>query len=190
TCDFASIRLCVSAAEVLSTEVFNRWSALTGHEIVEGLGSTEVSHIYLANRPDNKKPGAAGMRVPGYEIVLKDQDGRPTAAGEEGIMWVRGDSAMPLYWNRPDKTAETIRHEGWIYTGDRFLLDGDGFYFFGGRADDLIKVWGQWVYPLEVELCLPAHPAVLECAVFGVELPDRRMTLKAAVVMKDRAFEP
>jgi acetyl-CoA synthetase len=94
-----------------------------------------------------------------------------------------------MYWNRPDKSAETIREGGWIYTGDRFLLDSDGFYFFRGRADDLIKVSGQWVYPLEVELCLAEHPDVLECAVFGMELPDRRMTLKAAVVMKDRAFE-
>ena len=188
-CDFSSIRLCLSAAEVLSLDVFNRWKALTGHEIVEGLGSTEVSHIYLSNRPDNKRPGAAGLRVPGYEIALKDKDGRPTAAGEEGIMWVRGDSAMPMYWNRPDKTAETVREGGWIYTGDRFLLDSDGFYFFRGRADDLIKVSGQWVYPLEVELCLADHPDVLECAVFGMELPDRRMTLRAAVVMKDRTFE-
>ncbi len=189
-CDFSSIRLCLSAAEVLSADVFNRWKALTGQEIVEGLGSTEVSHIYLCNRPDNKKLGAAGLRVPGYEVALKDKDGRPAAPGEEGIMWVRGDSATPLYWNRPDKSAETIREGGWIYTGDRFLLDRDGFYFFRGRADDLIKVSGQWVYPLEVELCLADHPAVLECAVFGVELPDRRMTLKAAVVMKQRAFEP
>jgi acetyl-CoA synthetase len=188
--DFSSIRLCLSAAEVLSVDVFNRWKTLTGQEIVEGLGSTEVIHIYLSNRPDAKKPGAAGLRVPGYEIALKDKEGRPTAAGEEGIMWVRGDSNTPLYWNRPDKSAETVREEGWIYTGDRFLLDSDGFYFFRGRADDLIKVSGQWVYPLEVELCLAEHPGVLECAVFGMELPDRRMTLKAAVVMKDRAFEP
>lgn len=188
--DFSSIRLCLSAAEVLSAEVFNRWKTMTGHEIVEGLGSTEVSHIYLSNRPDRKKPGAAGLRVPGYEIALKDKEGRPTAPGEEGIMWVRGDSNMPQYWNRPDKTAETIREGGWIYTGDRFLLDSDGFYFFRGRADDLIKVSGQWVYPLEVELCLADHPDVLECAVFGVELPDRRMTLRAAVVMRDRGFMP
>jgi acyl-coenzyme A synthetase/AMP-(fatty) acid ligase len=105
-------------------------------------------------------------------------------------LWVRGDSNMPQYWNRPDKTAETIREGGWIYTGDRFLLDSDGFYFFRGRADDLIKVSGQWVYPLEVELCLADHPDVLECAVFGIELPDRRMTLRAAVVMRERGFVP
>ena len=181
--DFSSLRLAISAAEVLSAEVFNGWKALTGLEIVEGLGSTEVLHIYLCNREDNKKPGAAGLRVPGYEIALKDKDGREVADGEEGILWVRGDSNTPLYWNRPDKTAETIREGGWIYTGDRFVRDADGFHFFRGRADDLIKISGQWVYPLEVELCLAEHPDVRECAVYAAELPDRRMTLKAVVVM-------
>jgi acetyl-CoA synthetase len=179
--DFSSLRMALSAAEVLSAEVFNGWKKLTGVEIVEGLGSTEVLHIYLSNRPENKKLGAAGLRVPGYEIELKD--GREVGDNEEGILWVRGDSNTPLYWNRPDKTAETVREEGWIYTGDRFVRDSDGFHFFRGRADDLIKISGQWVYPLEVELCLAEHPDVRECAVFAVELPDRRMTLKAAVVM-------
>jgi acetyl-CoA synthetase len=102
---------------------------------------------------------------------------------------VRGDSNTPLYWNRPDKSAETIREGGWIYTGDRFVRDGDGFHFFRGRADDLIKISGQWVYPLEVELCLADHPDIRECAVFAAELPDRRMTLKAVVVMNDRAAD-
>ena len=162
---------------------------MTGNEIVEGLGSTEALHIYLSNRPDAKKLGAAGLPVPGYEIALKDKDGRTVADGEEGILWVRGDSNTPLYWNRPDKTAETIRDGGWIYTGDRFVRDGDGFHFFRGRADDLIKISGQWVYPLEVELCLADHPKVRECAVLAVELPDRRMTLKAAVVMNDADFD-
>jgi acetyl-CoA synthetase len=189
-CDFSSLRMSVSAAEVLSSEVFNAWKGLTGLEIVEGLGSTEVLHIYLSNHADRKKLGAAGLRVPGYEIELRGKDGRPAGEGEEGILWVRGDSNMPQYWNRPDKTAETIREGGWIYTGDRFVRDSDGFFFFRGRADDLIKISGQWVYPLEVELCLADHPDVLECAVFGVELPDRRMTLKAAVVMKAGGFAP
>ena len=108
---------------------------------------------------------------------------------EEGILWVRGDSNTPLYWNRPDKSAETIREEGWIYTGDRFLRDADGFHFFRGRADDLIKISGQWVYPLEVELCLAEHPDIRECAVFAAELPDRRMTLKAVVVMNKGGFD-
>ena len=187
--DFSSLRMALSAAEVLSSEVFNGWKRLTGLEIVEGLGSTEALHIYLSNRPEKKKLGAAGLRVPGYEVSLRDGDGREVADNEEGILWVRGDSNTPLYWNRPDKSAETIREGGWIYTGDRFVRDGEGFYFFRGRADDLVKISGQWVYPLEVELCLAEHPEVRECAVFAVELPDRRMTLKAVVVMNERTFD-
>jgi benzoate-CoA ligase family protein len=187
--DFSSLRMALSAAEVLSAEVFNGWKALTGLEIVEGLGSTEVLHIYLSNRPEQKKLGAAGLRVPGYEVALRDKDGREVGDNEEGILWVRGDSSTPLYWNRPDKSAETIREGGWIYTGDRFVRDADGFHFFRGRADDLIKISGQWVYPLEVELCLIEHPDVRECAVYAAELPDRRMTLKAVVVMNSTAFD-
>ena len=187
--DFSSLRMALSAAEVLSAEVFNAWKSLTSLEILEGLGSTEALHIYLSNQPDKKKLGAAGLRVPGYEIALKDKDGREVGDNEEGILWVRGDSSTPLYWNRPDKSAETIREAGWIYTGDRFVRDSDGFYFFRGRADDLIKISGQWVYPLEVELCLAEHPEVRECAVFAAELPDRRMTLKAVVVMNSRTFD-
>jgi benzoate-CoA ligase family protein len=187
--DFSSLRLALSAAEVLSADVFNGWKSLTGLEIVEGLGSTEALHIYLSNRPEHKKLGAAGLRVPGYDVRLRDSDGREVADNEEGILWVRGDSNTPLYWNRPDKSAETIREEGWIYTGDRFVRDSDGFHFFRGRADDLIKISGQWVYPLEVELCLAEHPDVRECCVFADELPDRRMTLKALVVMNDSAFD-
>jgi acetyl-CoA synthetase len=179
----------LSAAEVLSAEVFNGWKRLTGLEIVEGLGSTEVLHIYLSNRPEKKKLGAAGLRVPGYEIALRDKDGSEVGDNEECILWVRGDSNTPLYWNRPDKSAETIRDGGWIYTGDRFVRDTDGFHFFRGRADDLVKISGQWVYPLEVELCLADHPDIRECAVFAAELPDRRMTLKAVVVMNDRACD-
>ncbi len=187
--DFSSLRMAVSAAEVLSSDVFNGWKKLTGLEIMEGLGSTEVLHIYLSNEAENKKLGAAGLRVPGYEIALKDSDGNEVGDNTEGILWVRGDSNTPLYWNRPDKSAETIREGGWIYTGDRFVRDADGFYFFRGRADDLIKISGQWVYPLEVELCLAEHPDVRECAVFAAELPDRRMTLKAVVVMNKTAAD-
>ena len=187
--DFSSIRLAISAAEILSAEVFNAWKTLTGLEIVEGLGSTEVLHVYLSNTVEKKKPGAAGLRVPGYELALKDQDGKDVADGGEGILWVRGDSNTPLYWNRPDKTAEGIRDGGWIYTGDRFARDADGFYFFRGRADELVKISGQWVHPTEVELCLADHPAVRECAVLALELPDRRMTLKAFVVLNDTACD-
>jgi benzoate-CoA ligase family protein len=188
--DFSSIRLALSAAEVLSPELFNAWKTLTGLEIVEGLGSTEVLNNYLSNLPTRKKPGSAGLRVPGYEIELRDQSGRRSATGDEGIMWVRGDSNTPFYWNRPEKSAEAIREGGWICTGDRFLCDADGFYFFRGRADDLVKISGQWVYPMEVELCLSGHALVRECAVFAVELPDQRMTLKAFVVMNEEVHEP
>lgn len=178
--DFSSVRRCISAAEVLSADVFNAWKDRFGHEIVEGLGSTEVLHIYLSNTPDRKKLGSAGKRVPGYELRLTDGAGKPVGPGKEGVLWVRGDSNAPCYWNRPDKTAETMR-DGWIWTGDRFTVDEDGFHFFRGRADDLIKVSGQWVYTMEVELCLNEHPAVLECAVLGEEMADGRMTLVAYV---------
>jgi benzoate-CoA ligase family protein len=178
--DLSSVRRCISAAEILSQDVFGAWENRFGHRIVEGLGSTEVLHIYLSNGIDLQKPGSAGRRVPGYETKLTDRDGNPVATGEEGILWVRGDSNAPCYWNRPDKTAETMR-DGWIWTGDRFVMDEDGFYFFKGRADDLIKVSGQWVYPLEVELCLNEHPKVMECAVMGLPLADGRMTLAAAI---------
>ena len=184
--DLSSLRLAVSAAEVLSAEVFNAWKALSGLEIMEGLGSTEVLHIYLSNTAGMKKLGAAGRRVPGYEVVLRDGEGREVGDGEEGILWVRGHSNSPGYWNRPDKTAETMREGGWIYTGDRFVRDADGFHFFRGRADDLVKVAGQWVYPLEVELCLADHPAVRECAVLAVTQDNQLTALKAFVVLNDK----
>jgi acetyl-CoA synthetase len=185
TADLSSLRLAVSAAETLAAEVFNSWKAISGLEIMEGLGSTEVLHIYLSNTPAEKKLGSAGKRVPGYEVKLTDAEGREVADGEEGILWVRGQSNAPCYWNRPDKTAETMRAEGWIYTGDRFVRDADVFHFFRGRADDLVKVSGQWVYPLEVELCLAEHPAVRECAVLAVAQADGLTTLKAFVVLAD-----
>jgi acetyl-CoA synthetase len=185
--DLSSLRLSVSAAEVLSAEVFNAWKALSGLDIMEGLGSTEVLHIYLSNTPGQRKLGAAGKRVPGYEIRLTTADGREAADGEEGILSVRGDSSTPCYWNRPDKTAETMREDGWIWTGDRFVRDADGFHFFRGRTDDLVKVSGQWVYPLEVELCLADHPQVRECAVLAVPQADGLTTLKAFVVLAGEA---
>jgi benzoate-CoA ligase family protein len=185
TADLSSVRLCVSAAEILAGEVFNAWKQISGLEIIEGLGSSEVLHIYLSNTANAKRLGAAGKRVPGYEICLRDSAGNDVPEDEEGILWVRGDSNAPCYWNRPDKTAETMREGGWIYTGDRFARDADGFYFFRGRADDLVKISGQWVYPLEVEVCLADHPMVRECAVLAVEGVDRLTTLKAYVVLDD-----
>lgn len=184
TADLSNVRLCISAAEVLSQELFDGWKERFGLEIMEGLGSTEVLHIYLSNTPDWKKIGSAGRRVPGYEIRLTTPDGEPVPIGEGGVMWVRGGSNAPFYWNRPEKTAETMR-DGWIWTGDRLVEDSDSFYTFAGRVDDLIKVSGQWVYPLEIELALFEHEAVNECAVLGMEMPDRRMTLKAFVVLEE-----
>lgn len=184
--DLSSLRLCLSAAEVLSAEVFREWERRTGLRIVEGLGSTEVLHIYLSNRVDKQVIGASGARVPGYELRLVDPEGRPVAKGEPGILMVRGDSQAPHYWNRPDKTAETMR-EGWIWTGDRFREDAEGFLHFEGRADDLVKVSGQWVLPLEVERCLAEHPAVQECAVLAVEDDKRLVSLKAWVALRPGA---
>lgn len=182
--DLSSLRLCVSAAETLSADIFNGWKTLSGLGPVEGLGSTEVLHIYLSNTETEQKLGSAGKRVPGYEVALRNADGETVSVGEEGVLWVRGDSSAPCYWNRPDKTAETMRDD-WIYTGDRFIEDTDGFFTFQGRADDLIKVSGQWVYPLEVERCLAEHPAVHECAVLAHELADKRLSLRAIVRLRD-----
>ena len=180
--DLSSLRQSMSAAETLSEDVFNRWKALTGLPAIEGLGSTELLHVYLSNTAEEQRLGAAGKAVPGYEIEVRDADGNRVGSGVDGVMYARGGSSAPCYWNRPDKTADTMRGD-WIYTGDRFIEE-DGFYYFQGRADDLIKVSGQWVWPLEVERCLNEHPDVHECAVLAHELPDRRMTLRAVVALR------
>jgi acetyl-CoA synthetase len=181
--DLSSLRLCLSAAEVLSADVFREWESRTRLRIIEGLGSTEVLHIYLSNRRDKQVLGASGARVPGYEVKLTDADGQPVGRGETGILWVRGDSQAPCYWNRAEKTAETMR-DSWIWTGDRFREDEDGFFHFEGRADDMVKVSGQWVNPMEVERCLAFHPAIQECVVMAVEDRKRLVSLKAWVVLK------
>ena len=184
TADLSSLRLAVSAAEVLSADVFNAWKGISGLEIMEGLGSTEALHIYLSNTPQQKKLGAAGKRVPGYEIKLTDAAAdRKQRTAKKASCGCAANPTRPCYWNRPDKTAETMREGGWIYTGDRFVRDAEGFHFFRGRADDLVKVSGQWVYPLEVELCLADHPSVRECAVLAVAQADGLTTLKAFVVL-------
>ena len=181
TRDLSSLRQSISAAEILSEAVYSAWKAKVGHGPTEGLGSTEMLHIYLSNRLDDHRLGAAGARVPGYEIRLETPEGKPAAPGEEGVMFVRGHSSAPLYWNRPDKTRDTMRGD-WIYTGDRFI-EHDGFYYFQGRADELVKISGQWVWPLEVERCLNEHPEVRECAVLAEQLEDRRAALRAVVCL-------
>ena len=181
--NLSSIRQSISAAETLSKEIYSKWQRLVGHGITEGLGSTELLHIYLSNRLDDHRYGAAGARVAGYEVKLVTPDGEEVRSGEEGIMLVRGHSSTTCYWRQPDKNRATIRSD-WIYTGDRFL-EKDGFYYFQGRADDLIKVSGSWVWPLEIERCLNDHPDVHECVVLAHELPDQRMTLRAIVSIKE-----
>ncbi len=180
--DLSSLTQSISAAETLSQDIYDAWKSLTGHGPTEGLGSTEMLHIYLSNLPNDHRIGAAGARVPGYEVKLETPDGHPVVEGEEGVMFVRGHSSAPCYWNKPDKTKETMRDD-WLYTGDRFV-QRDGYYYFMGRADDLIKVSGQWVWPLEVERCLNDHPDVYECAVLAHELPDKRLTLRAIVSLR------
>ena len=181
--NLSSLRQCMSAAEILSGEVFQAWKDLTGLPPIEGLGSTEMLHVYLSNTAEEQHLGAAGKAVPGYEVELRDADGKPVPSGEDGVMYVRGHSSAPCYWNRPDKTAETMRGD-WLYTGDRFV-ERDGFYYFQGRADDLVKVSGQWVWPLEVERCLNDHVMVREAAVLAHEMADRRMTLSAVIALKE-----
>ncbi len=182
--DLGSVRLCISAAEILSEELAMKWQSLFGLKIIEGLGSTEMLHIYLSNDEERQKSGSAGRVVPGYAVKLLDKDDREVEQGEEGVMYVRGLSATQIYWNRPDKTKEVMR-DGWIMTGDCFVKDDDGYYFFKGRADDLVKVSGQWVYPMEIETTLNEHPQVKECCVLAVELEDRRLTIKAWVSLTE-----
>ena len=180
--DLSSLKHCLSAAEILSEDIFNSWHDLTNLEVIEGLGSTEMLHIYLSNSAAEKRLGSAGRVVPGYEVKLVDPNGQTVKQGVEGAMMVRGHSSAPCYWNRPDKTAATMK-EDWLYTGDLFI-ERDGAYYFQGRADDLIKVSGQWVWPLEVERCLSEHPQIYECAVLAHVLDDNRMTLRAVVELR------
>jgi acyl-coenzyme A synthetase/AMP-(fatty) acid ligase len=146
-------------------------------------------NVFISNTPERRKAGTAGLRVPGYEILLKTDDEREIAGEGEGLLWVRGHSAMPMYWNSPEQSARTVRQGGWIFTGDRFARDAQGFYTYRGRADDLVKISGQWVYPLEVQLCLAGHSNVRECAVMAVQRSDGSLTLKAFVVMSDAGFD-
>lgn len=182
--DMSSVRRFLSAAEVLSVELANTWKSKFGKPIIEGLGSTEMTHIYLSNTAEMQKPGAAGKPVPGYEVRLIAPDGSLAARGEEGVMEVMGLSRSDFYWNRPEKTKESMKGE-WLNTGDRFSVDEDGFYYFRGRADELVKVSGQWVYPMEIEWALNEHPEVREACVAAIEMQDKRMTIRAWVSLKD-----
>lgn len=183
--DLSSLRLAVSAAEPLPPKIADAWRSCTGIEIVDCLGATELLNVYISNTPEMNRRGSVGRRVPGYEIALKDENGVDVPDGQEGTMWIRGHSSTPLYWNAPAQTAETILPDGWIRTKDRFVRDRDGFYFYRGRADDLVKVSGQWVHPLEVQNCLASHPSVRECAVVPFNESNDCKGLMAYVVLDE-----
>jgi len=179
--DASSIQYSVSAGEVLPLATWNEWKALTGHEIVETIGTTELIHAFIHNYRDNNRPGSSGVAVDGYDIRLIDDQGRVVQGAGRGNMHVRGGSAIPRYWNKPEKTAETIR-DGWVRTGDVYRRDEDGFYWFEGRADDLFKCSGMWVSPGEVEEAVMKHPAVMEAAVIA-EADETGATIAAAYVL-------
>jgi benzoate-CoA ligase family protein len=164
--DLSSLRLCVSSGETLPPALFHGWESRFGHELLDVLGSTEALHDYIANRPGEARPGSSGRIVPGYEARLVDDAGRPVAPGLVGQLLIKGDSTAPCYWNRHERTKATMLGE-WLRTGDMFYEDTDGYYYFCGRTDDMLKVGGMWVSPTEVEACLSEHAAVAEVAVIG-----------------------
>jgi benzoate-CoA ligase family protein len=164
--DFSSVRLCVSAGETLPAEIFNAWKKRFGIEILDGIGSTEMLHIFISSRPVKCKPGSCGFAVPGYETKIVDDHGKIVRDGEIGNLWVRGESAFAEYWRIPELTAHAKRGE-WIVTGDKFFRDVDGYHHYCGRADDMLKVAGMWVSPVEVENALLGHAHVAEAAVVG-----------------------
>lgn len=164
--DFSSVRQCVSAGETLPAEIFERWKRTTGLEILDGIGSTEMLHMFISSKPGQCKPGSCGFPVPGYDAKIVDDAAAETPTGEIGNLWVRGASALAEYWRIPELTARTKRGD-WVITGDKFLREADGYYRYCGRADDMLKVAGMWVSPVEVENALLGHPHVAEAAVVG-----------------------
>jgi benzoate-CoA ligase family protein len=182
--DLSSLRFCISAGEALPEELYKRWREKFSVEVLDGIGTTEILHIFLSNRPGQVRPGSTGLPVPGYEAMLVDDEGRPVAQGEIGNLRVKGDSTMAYYWNQHEKTKDTLFGH-WIQTGDKYYQDKDGYFFYCGRADDMLKVGGIWVSPVEVENTLIAHPAVLEAAVVGQEDTDKLVKPRAFVVLKE-----
>ena len=183
--NLSSIRHCVAAAEALPAEVWKRWKDAFGLTILDGVGSTEMLHIYCSNRLDDLRPGSSGKPVPGYELKILDDEGRPVKAGDAGDLYVKGDSALALYWAQHEKSKRSILGE-WFFTGDRYRVDEDGFYWYEGRSDDMIKVSGLWVSPIEIESALLEHPAVAESAVVGMSV-EGFTKIKAFVIAKPAA---
>ncbi|MCO1575102.1 benzoate-CoA ligase family protein [Crossiella sp. SN42] len=178
--DLSSVRLCVSAAEHLPAETWRRWRAAFGLTILDGVGSTELTHIYCSARPGAVQPGSAGTPVPGYQVELRDEHGELVTPPGSGTMHVRGASALAAYWHRDERTRAALRGE-WFDTGDRYRVDEAGAYWYEGRADDMLKVGGLWIAPGDIEQVLQAHPEVVEAAVVAVRV-DQLSRIKAFVV--------
>jgi 4-hydroxybenzoate-CoA ligase len=185
--DWSSVRMCVSAGEALPAPLFERWRAHTGLEICDGIGTTEITHMFVANAPGTCTPGASGRPVPGYEVRIVDENGNDVGDDEIGDLLVSGDSTMAFYWNKHERTKATLFGD-WIRTGDVYRRDASGVLWHAGRSDDMLKVSGMWVSPVEVESVLTAHEAVLECAVVGQEDHDGLVKPHAFVVLRSADF--
>jgi benzoate-CoA ligase len=181
--DLSSVRLAVSAGEALPPSLYERFKQRFGIDILDGIGSTEVLQMFISNRPGAIRPGSSGLIVPGYDAAILDDHGQPVAPGEIGNLWISGDSTCAAYWNQPKKSRDTI-HDDWIRTGDRYTQDADGYFWYCGRSDDMLKVGGLWVSPVEVENALIAHDAVQECGVVGREDRDALVKPAAFVVLR------
>jgi benzoate-CoA ligase len=174
---------CISAGEALPPQIGKTFKEKTGIDILDGIGSTEMLHIFLSNRPGDLRPGTTGKPVPGYELRLVDEQGRPVKQGELGELQISGPTSAAYYWNNREKSRSTFVG-GWTKSGDKYSVDADGFYAYGGRSDDMLKVSGIWVSPAEVEAALVSHDAVLEAAVVGHEDEQKLVKPKAYVVLK------
>lgn len=182
TADLSSVRRCISAAEPLAPETWRRWQERFGLSILDGIGSTEMLHIFCSNTADACQPGSSGKPVPGYELKLLNDDSSPVNTGETGHLLVKGTSAAAYYWRNREKTRRTMQGE-WMVTGDRYRCDEDGFYWYEGRADDMLKVGGEWVSPIEMENVLLEHAAVNEAAVVGVNV-DGVLRIRAVIILR------
>jgi len=181
--DLSSLRFCYSAGEALPIELYERWMSAYGVDICDGIGSAEMFHIYITNRPGDIKPGSLGRIVEGYEAKIVDADSNEVPTGEMGTLKIKGDSAALCYWNAHEKSKETFAGD-WCTTGDQFHVDADGYYWYHGRTDDMLKVSGVFVAPAEIENCLLQHEAILECAVVGHE-SQGLVKPKAFVVLRE-----
>jgi acyl-coenzyme A synthetase/AMP-(fatty) acid ligase len=186
--DFRSLRFATSAGEALPVELYDRWKRTFGVELLDGLGTAEMWHIFITNRIGAVRPGTLGQVVDGFEVRVCDEEGRPLPDGEVGNLWVRGNSRAIAYWQQHDKTQAAFRGE-WYVSGDLIARDPDGYITYHGRADDMLKVAGKWLSPQEVEGCLLRHPAVREAAVVGVIGTGGLTKPHAFVVTKEHARE-